>query len=204
MKVLVAGIGNIFFGDDGFGVEVARRLAGCELPEGVVVADYGIRGVHLALELLEGYDALVLVDALAMGEPAGTVVVLEPDMPDPAGRGRRHGARRGRALDEPGRGARDARGDGRPHRSGARRRLRALGDRGGHRPVAPSRRRGRPGGGGGVRHAGRARCRPRGRPRREEPSVIRRLVVAVVLVLFATLVVKSLPDVARYLKMREM
>jgi hydrogenase maturation protease len=82
VKVLVAGIGNIFFGDDGFGVEVARRLAGCELPEGVEVADYGIRGVHLALELLEGYDALVLVDALAMGEPAGTVVVLEPDMPD--------------------------------------------------------------------------------------------------------------------------
>jgi hydrogenase maturation protease len=71
MKTLVAGIGNIFFGDDGFGVEVATRLG---------IADYGIRGVHLALELLEGYDALVLIDALPMGEAPGTVAVFEPDV----------------------------------------------------------------------------------------------------------------------------
>jgi hydrogenase maturation protease len=71
MRTLVAGIGNIFLGDDGFGVEVAKRLG---------LADYGIRGVHLAYELLEGYDALVLVDAMPMGEPPGTVAVFEPDI----------------------------------------------------------------------------------------------------------------------------
>jgi hydrogenase maturation protease len=78
--LLVAGIGNIFFSDDAFGVEVAQRLAGQELPAGVRVEDFGIRGVHLAYELLEGYDALVLIDALPMGEPPGTLVVLEPDL----------------------------------------------------------------------------------------------------------------------------
>ena len=71
MKTLVAGIGNIFFGDDAFGVEVARELG---------IADYGIRGVHLAHELLDGYDALVLIDALTMGEAPGTVSVFEPDV----------------------------------------------------------------------------------------------------------------------------
>ena len=80
MKVLVAGIGNIFLGDDGFGVEVANRLAGQEVPPGVRVADFGIRGVHLAYELLDGYDALVLVDAVPMGEPPGTVAILEPEL----------------------------------------------------------------------------------------------------------------------------
>jgi hydrogenase maturation protease len=78
-RVLVAGIGNIFFGDDAFGVEVANRLGRCCPPAGVEVREYGIRGVHLAYELLDGYDALVLVDALPMGEPAGTVAVLEVD-----------------------------------------------------------------------------------------------------------------------------
>jgi hydrogenase maturation protease len=79
-RVLVAGIGNIFFGDDAFGVEVAQRLAGRPLPDGVKVVDFGIRGVHLAYELLDGYDALVLVDALPMGEPPGTVAVIEPEL----------------------------------------------------------------------------------------------------------------------------
>jgi hydrogenase maturation protease len=74
---LVAGVGNIFFSDDGFGPEVARRLAGAELPAGVRVVDYGIRGVHLAYDLLDGVDRLVLVDALPYrGEP-GDVVLLE-------------------------------------------------------------------------------------------------------------------------------
>lgn len=78
MKVLVAGIGNIFLGDDGFGVEVARRLAEMPLPAEVDVADYGIRGVHLAYDLLdEEYDSLVLVDAVPLGEPPGTVAVLD-------------------------------------------------------------------------------------------------------------------------------
>ena len=80
MRVLVAGIGNIFLGDDGFGVEVANRLAGTELPEGARVEDFGIRGVHLAYELLDGYDALVLVDAVPMGQEPGTVALIEPDL----------------------------------------------------------------------------------------------------------------------------
>jgi hydrogenase maturation protease len=78
--VLVAGIGNIFLGDDGFGCEVARRLLEQPLPERVRVVDYGIRGMHLAYDLLDGYDTLVLVDALpgepGQGEP-GDVAVLE-------------------------------------------------------------------------------------------------------------------------------
>ena len=64
-RVLVAGIGNIFLGDDGFGVEVAGRLAGRRRPRGVKVVDFGIRGVHLAYELLDGYDLPVLVDAVS-------------------------------------------------------------------------------------------------------------------------------------------
>jgi hydrogenase maturation protease len=78
-RILVAGVGNVFLGDDGFGVEVARRLAGEHFPEGVEVADFGIRGVHLAYELLQGYDTLILVDAAPRGEAPGTVFVLEPD-----------------------------------------------------------------------------------------------------------------------------
>jgi hydrogenase maturation protease len=78
-RVLVAGIGNIFLSDDGFGVEVARRLRTHDVPEGVHVEDFGIRGLHLAYELLNGYDALVLVDAVPMGEPPGTVMALEPE-----------------------------------------------------------------------------------------------------------------------------
>jgi hydrogenase maturation protease len=86
-RVLVAGVGNVFLGDDGFGVEVARRLAGQRLPGWVRVADFGIRGVHLAYELLEGYEKAILVDASPRGETPGTVYVIEPDMdgqPDPA------------------------------------------------------------------------------------------------------------------------
>jgi hydrogenase maturation protease len=79
-RVLVAGIGNIFLSDDAFGVEVARRLAEHDFPASVRVEDFGIRGVHLAYELLEGYDALVLIDALPMGEPPGTLVVMEPEL----------------------------------------------------------------------------------------------------------------------------
>jgi hydrogenase maturation protease len=78
-RILVAGIGNIFLGDDGFGVEVANRLSGDRVPDHVSVADFGIRGVHLAYELLDGYETVVLVDALPRGEAPGTVCVLEPD-----------------------------------------------------------------------------------------------------------------------------
>ena len=79
-RVLVAGIGNIFQSDDAFGIEVASALAGWTLPPGVRVEDFGIRGVHLAYELLEGYDALVMIDAVPMGEPPGTLAVIEPEL----------------------------------------------------------------------------------------------------------------------------
>ena len=76
--MLVAGIGNLFCGDDGFGPEVVRRLvASDQLPEQVRAVDYGIRGVHLAYDLLEGYDALVIVDALPGNGQAGAIRVLE-------------------------------------------------------------------------------------------------------------------------------
>jgi len=81
--VLVAGIGNIFLSDDGFGVEVASRLAGEPMPAGSRAADFGIRGVHLAYELLDGYGGLVLVDAVPMGEPPGTVALIKPGLPGP-------------------------------------------------------------------------------------------------------------------------
>jgi len=77
-RILIAGIGNIFLGDDGFGVEVIRHLSG--IPEGVVVRDFGIRGYDLAYALLDGYDVTILIDAAPRGEPAGTLYVMEPDV----------------------------------------------------------------------------------------------------------------------------
>jgi hydrogenase maturation protease len=77
--VLIAGIGNMFLADDGFGVEVARLLAQRELPAGVKVADFGIRGMDLAYELQEDYDAAILVDAVPRGGVPGTLYVIEPD-----------------------------------------------------------------------------------------------------------------------------
>jgi hydrogenase maturation protease len=77
-RTLVACLGNIFLSDDGFGVEVARRFAGQELPEGVRVTDYGIRGMHLAYDLAEGFDTTILVDAMQRGDEPGTVYVVEP------------------------------------------------------------------------------------------------------------------------------
>jgi hydrogenase maturation protease len=74
--VLVAGIGNVFLTDDGFGSEVAPRLAERPVPEGVKVVDYGIRGMHLAYELLDGYDGLVVVDALPGDGSPGDLSVL--------------------------------------------------------------------------------------------------------------------------------
>ena len=79
-RVLVAGIGNIFLGDDGFGVEVAARMRGPRSAEGARVEDFGIRGVHLAYELLDGYDVVVLVDAVPMGEEPGTIALIEPEL----------------------------------------------------------------------------------------------------------------------------
>jgi hydrogenase maturation protease len=84
-SVLVAGVGNIFLGDDAFGVEVVRRLARRALPDGVSVVDFGIRGLDLAYALLDGYEAVILVDALPRGGRPGTLYVLEPHVPSVAG-----------------------------------------------------------------------------------------------------------------------
>jgi hydrogenase maturation protease len=79
-RVLIAGIGNIFLGDDGFGVEVVKRLAGRELPEGVEVVDFGIRGMDLAYALQDDYEVVVFVDATPRGEKPGTVYLIEPEI----------------------------------------------------------------------------------------------------------------------------
>jgi hydrogenase maturation protease len=78
--ILVAGIGNIFLGDDGFGVEVIRRLASRDLPSSVRVTDFGIRGFDLAYALQDGYETTILVDACPHGEAPGTLYVIEPDL----------------------------------------------------------------------------------------------------------------------------
>jgi hydrogenase maturation protease len=82
--VLVACIGNVFFRDDGFGVEVARRLGAQPLPPDVKVVDYGIRGLHLAFALLEPHALVVVVDAVSRGGAPGTLYVLAPDDTDSA------------------------------------------------------------------------------------------------------------------------
>ena len=82
-RTLVAGVGNVFLRDDAFGVEVVRLLAERPVPDGVQVKDFGIRGVHLAYDLLDGCDLFVLVDAAQRGETPGTVTVLEVEVPEP-------------------------------------------------------------------------------------------------------------------------
>lgn len=83
--MLVAGVGNVFLGDDGFGVEVARRLSEVDLPGQVRVVDYGIRGMHLAYDLAGAdHELTILVDATQRGEPPGTVSVIELDTSAPA------------------------------------------------------------------------------------------------------------------------
>jgi len=79
-RVLVAGVGNAFLGDDGFGPEVARRLSSRPLPDGVQVVDFGIRAIDLAYALLDGYDLIVLIDAAPRGDAPGTLTLLEPDL----------------------------------------------------------------------------------------------------------------------------
>lgn len=82
-RILIACIGNIFLGDDGFGVEVAQRLMNRktkQYPESVQLEDFGIRGIDLAYTLLDDYDTLVLVDAVSRGGPPGTLYLIEPDL----------------------------------------------------------------------------------------------------------------------------
>lgn len=79
-SILIACVGNIFNGDDAFGVEVARKLSHATLPDGVQVIDFGIRGIDLTYALMDDYDAVILVDAAQRGETPGSVSVVEPDM----------------------------------------------------------------------------------------------------------------------------
>lgn len=81
-RILVAGIGNIFLGDDAFGVEVVKRLMAKGLPPGIEVVDFGIRGLDLAYTLLDGYKAVIMVDAIPRGRAPGTLYVIEPEAED--------------------------------------------------------------------------------------------------------------------------
>jgi hydrogenase maturation protease len=78
-SILIAGVGNAWLRDDGFGGEVARRLGEVELPEGVSVMDAGTGGLDLAYEVMRGYDALVILDVSPQGGEPGTLYVMEPD-----------------------------------------------------------------------------------------------------------------------------
>ena len=82
MRVLIAGVGNVLRADDGFGVEVARRLAAMALPDGVKVVETGIGGIALVQELQDGFDALVVVDVVDRGREAGTVMLIDPEVVD--------------------------------------------------------------------------------------------------------------------------
>jgi hydrogenase maturation protease len=81
-RVLVACVGNIFLGDDAFGVEMAQRLAQRSLPEGVTVVDFGIRSYDLAYALMDDWDLVILVDTLSRGGKPGTLYTLEPELPE--------------------------------------------------------------------------------------------------------------------------
>jgi hydrogenase maturation protease len=81
-KILIAGVGNIFLGDDGFGCAVAGRLARRPLPDGARVIDFGVRGFDLAYALMDGYDATIIIDAVQRGGAPGALYVIEPDLPD--------------------------------------------------------------------------------------------------------------------------
>jgi hydrogenase maturation protease len=81
-RLLIAGIGNIFLGDDGFGCEVAQRLRRRDWPPEIQVEDFGIRGLDLAYALLDGYETAILIDALPQNRPPGSVTTLELEIPD--------------------------------------------------------------------------------------------------------------------------
>jgi len=190
-RTLVAGVGNVFLRDDAFGVEVVRLLDGQPRPPGVQIRDYGIRGVHLVYELLDGCDLFVLIDAAARGEEPGTVSVLEVDLPDPE------------SLPQPVMDAHDLTPDAI---------FALLASLGGRRPVpgggvrAGRRQRGdgpvRAGakgpaarGAGGAGHPG---------PGKEVTGMLSRLIKAVLVAALLALVIDSLPDIKRYLEIREM
>jgi hydrogenase maturation protease len=80
MKILIAGIGNIFHGDDAFGCEVIRELVNADLPPHITITDFGIRGYDLAYALNDGYDLAIMVDAVTCQKSPGTVCLIEPDL----------------------------------------------------------------------------------------------------------------------------
>lgn len=82
MRILIAGVGNVLKADDAFGVEVAHRLAEMALPEDVKVVETGIGGIALVQELQDGWDALIVADAVDRGREPGTVMMIEPDVID--------------------------------------------------------------------------------------------------------------------------
>ena len=131
-RILIAGIGNIFLADDGFGVEVASRLANRSFPPGVRVADFGIRGFDLAYALMEGYETTILVDAFPGEGQPGTLFVVEPDLKDLDSC--RSAARLYRApCDESPQRAADGDEHGRPAQTSPGGRLRACNSRAGRR-----------------------------------------------------------------------
>ena len=83
-RILIAGVGNIFLGDDAFGVEVVREMLAASCSPEVRIVDFGIRGLDLTYALLEDYEAAILVDAVPRGEAPGTVYLIEPEAGDPA------------------------------------------------------------------------------------------------------------------------
>ena len=97
-RILVAGIGNIFLGDDGFGVEVVRRLGARTLPPGVQVVDFGIRGIDLTYALLEDYERVILIDIVQRGGEPGSLYLVEPGDSPVAGPMQTHEMAPARAL----------------------------------------------------------------------------------------------------------
>jgi len=81
-RVMIAGIGNMFMRDDGFGSAVVKKIMNKQFPEGVEVKDFGTGGLKLAYDLMKGYDGLIFLDASARGEKPGTLYVIEPDEKD--------------------------------------------------------------------------------------------------------------------------
>ena len=220
-RILVAGVGNVFLRDDAFGVEVVRLLAERPQPPGVQIRDYGIRGVHLAYELLNGYDLFVLVDAAPRGEAPGTVTVLEVDLPGPDalpvidahsltpdaifGLLSSLGGHPGRSLVvacEPaevdaGMGLSDPVREALPHAVRVVEELVAQADETGPH--------------GHEQRADEQECmadlarHPDGpRLRKEVLGMLSRLIKAVVIAAVLALVIDSLPDIKRYLEIREM
>src|SRR5580658_7894461 len=98
-RILVACIGNIFLGDDAFGVYVAQRLMECQFPSSVKIVDFGIRGIDLVYALLKNWDAAILVDAAPRGKKPGTLYIIEPEMPDLPDTGPQENLMEGHSMD---------------------------------------------------------------------------------------------------------